>query len=229
MSGIIQSMVASFGKAPLAFVGGTTGTSVADSSPTFSLTGLTGGIESSPKIGDLVIACIEFDDTTDRLLTCSGYTKVADLFENGLSRFNFGVFYKVLTAEDTDVTFGISVSKSSIFVCHVWRNENSSPLDATSQTDTDNDGTPDPVSITTVTNNAVVLAIGCANNTQNNSLSNLTVPSGMTNFFGVGDSANQLAIASIARETAGAYDPPAFGGGGSSGVNGVVTMAIRPS
>lgn len=219
----------------LVFVGGDDlFNAVATQTPSYSLTGLTGGIASSPAIGDIVIACIAFKNGTDRNITCTttGYTEVADLFQLDTNSINFAAYYKVLTAADTSVAFNLGVSVLSAFAVHVWRNQNATPLDATTTTTTGaNTGVPNSPSITTVTNNAVVLSIGAAV-AGAGVLNDLTVPSGMTNLTQVNsdDISCVIGIASIARPTAGAYDPPTFGGGDSGTANSFAacTIALRP-
>lgn len=219
--------------AQLEFVGGRAeAKSSASATPSYSLTSLTGGLASAPSIGDIVIACVTLANTTDLNITCSGYTEVADLYANGSTGDSqLGVFYKVLTAADTTVQFGLSVSDTSCGAIHVWRNQNATPLDATTTTTTNtSNSTPNSPSITTVTNNAIVLSIGSAQNT--NSWSVLTTPSGMENGFFVRSSSGSfgIGIASVLRTTAGAYDPASFGGGGGFGGSYcAATMALRPA
>lgn len=239
MSGVIQGLLASISSAKaLTFVGGAGSQLTASTGPSYSLTSLTGGTDSAPSIGDLVIAVIQINDTTDRDITCttSGYTEVADLRANNTSGSGddcqLAVYYKVLAAADTTVAFSFGgASLTSRFVVHVWRNQNSTPLDATTTTATTTTYTSlDAPSITTVTNNAVVIAIGAVADGDSN-LTGISVPSGMSNFFSTGGSANRLGMASILRTTAGAYDPPAFGVTGSPGADASTcsaTMALRP-
>jgi hypothetical protein len=231
-----RALMGASGVSPLQFVGGAAlSSSSATSTPTFGLTGLSGGIASSPSIGDIVIACVAFKDGTNRNIQCttSGYTEVADLFISDSNSCQLGVYYKVLSAADTDVSFNIAVAVNSRFAVHVWRNPNIIPLDATTTTAQVADtGIPDAPSITTVTANAIVIAVGAAAGEATVApLSDLTVPSGMENFFQVNASTNScIGIASILRASSGAYDPPAFGGGGSSIRNSycAATLALRP-
>ena len=221
---------------PLEFVGGTAvSSSTSTATPSFSLTSLTGGLASAPSVGDIVIACIAFKDTADRNIQCttSGYTEVADLFANSSNDSHLGVYRKVLTEADTSVAFQLEVARTSRFAVHVWRNINPTPLDATRTVVASNSsGVPNAPSITTVTDNAIVIAVGAAAGSSGSAqLSNLTVPSGMENFFQVNASTDScIGIASIARPSAGAYDPPAFGGGAGATSNSfcAVTLALRP-
>jgi hypothetical protein len=219
----------------LRFVGGASTSSSATQTPSFSLAGLSGGLASSPSSGDIVIACVSFKDATNRNIQCttSGYTEVADLFANTNANVSqLGVYYKVLSAADTSVAFDIGVSVASYFAVQVWRGINSTPLDATTTTTTGGTARPNAPSITTVTSGAVVIAVGAGAGDSVQSLGNLTVPSGMGNFFQTTASTDaSIGIASILRTATGAYDPPTFGGGNAiSGVNNscAATLALRP-
>jgi len=202
----------------LKFVGGVGLTSSATQTPSFSLTGLSGGLASAPAIGDIVVVAVSFTDSTDRNIQCttSGYTEVADLFRVDVSNATgqLGVYYKVLSAADTSVAFDIGVSVPSYFTCHVWREINATPLDAT--TTTANGRSPTATNappITTTTNKAVVIAVGGGGGSASFPLGTPTAPSEMINFFSAFDVNNgSVAIASRFVPLAGAYDPPAFGG-----------------
>jgi hypothetical protein len=211
-----------FASQPLTFVGASAQTAASSSTPVFSLTSLGGGLASSPSIGDIVIAAVTFANTTNRDITCSGYAEIADLY-SGNSQL--GVYYKVLTASDTSVTFGLGVSTTSCCTIHVWRNQNATQLDATTTTSATTSNAP---SITTVTNGAIVIAVGSA---EGGPFSNLTTPSGMTNgIWATSASTFGIGMASRLVTAAGAYDPPGFGGGPGSGSPTYcsATLAIRP-
>lgn len=215
----------------LQFVGGRSATS-SGQTPSYSLTGLTGGVSSAPAIGDIVIACVSIGNATNRDLQCttSGYNEVADLY-NGNSTFGYcqlGIYYKVLTAADTSVAFNVGVSTGSLFLTHVWRGVNATPLDAATVTVSNTTGNPNPPAITTTTNNAVVIAFGGASQVAANSLG---IPSGMINGFASGGGGFYgIAIASALVSSASTYDPANFTGVSSIGGNRpslAATMAIR--
>lgn len=203
--------------------------------PTYSLTSLSGGVASAPQAGDIVIACVAFNNSIDRNIQCStsGYTEVADLYASSGNDCHLGVYYKVLTTAETSVAFNLGVAENAFFVAHVWRNQNSTPLDVTSTTATSiNSGVPNAPAITTATDKAVVIAIGACAGSSTSTLSSLTVPSGMTNFRTAGQTSfARIGIASSVVATSGSFDPPSFGGGNSSSVNSfcAVTMALRPA
>jgi hypothetical protein len=219
----------------LEFVGGVALSSSATQTPSFSLTGLSGGLASAPSSGDIVIACVAFNNSTDRNIqvTTSGYTEVADLYSNRSQDGQLGVYYKVLTGADTSVAFDLGVSVGSFFVCHVWRNINSTPLDATTTTAIDSGGVPvNSPAITTTRANAIVIAVGAAG--LGTSASAPTVPSGMENLFQIfttgSSGAAGIAIASAQVASPSTYDPPAFGGFSTSSGSGwcAATLALRP-
>jgi len=224
---------------PLEFVGGVALNSSATQTPSYSLTGLSGGLDSAPSVGDIVIACIAFTNRINRDIQCttSGYNKVVDLYVNNDLDCQLGVFYKILSAADTSVQFNLGTSTPSLFTVHVWRNPNTgTPLDVTPTTATAfNTGVPNAPSITTVTDNTIVIAVGAgAGNTDSPMEVNPTAPSGMGNFYQtLTSAAGAIAIASISRETAGAYDPPVFGGFTGDADNEksscAVTIALRPA
>jgi hypothetical protein len=96
------------------YVGGKTfdlaGTDVPDTE-NVSLTNLTGGLAASPAIGDCVVvgwSCgTQAAGNVDMAVT-TGYTEIADLYEDDTVDANLGVFLKILTAADTTVTIGPS-------------------------------------------------------------------------------------------------------------------------
>jgi hypothetical protein len=228
-------------KSEIRYVGGAflpvaAGISVTNS--TISLTGLTGGISSSAAVGDVVILAAVVNGTTGLTFSAAGYTSVADLYQSTNSDdVNLGVFYKVLTAADTtaNINWGSATALNGV-TAYVWRGVNAiTPLDATSTTATSFFGMPNSPSITTVTDNAVVVSIGgCVGPAAN--YVNLTAPSGMGNYLlavARDTSSNprgQLGMASVARPTSGVYDPATFGGGFTSfNPSASVTMALRPA
>jgi hypothetical protein len=223
------------GPAGIQFVGGRAAvSSTSTATPTFDLTGLSGGIASAPSAGDIVIACISLKSGTDRDIQCttSGFIELADLYANGTNDSQLGVFYKVLSTAETTVSFSFVLSTTSYFAVHVWRGQNATPLDATRTTTTNTtSGRPNAPAITTVTPGAVVIAVGAAAGASATPLSNLTAPTDMVNFFQSteADTAS-VGIASALRPTAGAFDPPTFGGGSTNTANSscAVTLALRP-
>lgn len=211
------------GKKPLEYVGGVGRFRNTAGSTTWSvdITGLSGGLASAPEAGDFVVALVSSPFQSGRTVStaASGWNRLV----NGTTRNSYGLFVKRLTTAETafTVSYGSSVTQNSA-VIHVWRNTNpDNPIDATTTVAGASTGNANSPSITTVTPNAVVLAM-CTN-----SGSAITAPSGMDNFvsdliFGE----NYSGAASIFRRSAGSYDPPAFGG--TSAPWDAVTVALRP-
>jgi hypothetical protein len=223
----------------LTYVGGASG-SGSSATPSLSLTSLTGGIASSPSAGDIVIACFGYNGGTDIDIevTTSGYTEIADLYGSNTSSNGLGVFYKVLSSAETSVDFsGGGVNNG--YCVHVWRNIDSTPLDATPTTSvvTTTSRFTDAPAITTTTSNAVVIAIGSVSGTTTGSsgILALTVPSGMTNFVqnGVQSGANRVSVAMASALVASpsTYDPAQFGGGSRFATTAIAsctaTVALR--
>lgn len=216
----------------LTFVGGAAFANSASQTPSCSLTGLTGGIASSPSAGDLVIACIGFNNLTNRDITCStsGYTENVDLANIGAATgAQMGVYIKTLSAADTSVAFNLGVSVASYFAVHVWRNVNATQPDVTTTTSTASTSGPiDSPAISGLSANSVVLSIGLA--TAATTFTAMTVPSGMENFFQAsitGGAGEGIAIASAVAGSS-SYNPAAFGGGASGqGRTVSATFAIR--
>jgi hypothetical protein len=208
---------------------------------TLSLTSLAGGIASAPQSGDIVIGVRCFKMATDQTIECTtaGYVEIAELYANSSNDTQLGIYYKVLSSAETDVTFTNGSSTNGFVGAYVWRGVNqTTPLDVTSTTATGTTSIPNCPSITSVTNNSVIIAIGTGSGSIGTGTPNavLTVPSGMTNFSQIrtGASTDNDVVggfASYLQETAGAYDPAAFGGGNSDTRNSfcVVTMALRPA
>ena len=218
-------------KPSLKFVGGAADSvSSSTQTPSLSLSSLSGGLDTSPSSGDIVIASVSVYSSIDLSITTntSGYTEIGDyaINEPSLGVFlNLGIYYKVLSSSESSVQFNLGLSNSNIsMVAHVWRNVNpTTPLDATT-TSANGTGVPDAPSITTVTENSVVIAVGSG------SYDNHSVPSGMENYFTAfsGFFGPRLSFASTFRPNTGSYNPPVFGGSSSSLKWLSSTIALRP-
>jgi hypothetical protein len=219
-------LMASSNTLPLQFVGGAAASSATSTAtPSFSLTSLSGGVSSSPQVGDVVIACIAFNNGSNRNITCTtaGYTRIiiqsSDPDDGNIGNISqMAIFYKYLSTAETTVAFNIGTAIASRFCVHVWRNADPYRPVCIARSSFSGQfsgsGIPNAPSITPPQSGNVVIAIGANTGSTFNNLANLTVPSGMTNFFQVTASTDSgIGIASILRSTAGAYDPPAFGGG----------------
>lgn len=225
----------------IAFVGAAGGGASA-AGGTLPLTSLSGGLSSSAAIGDVVVVAVSVVNSSDLTisLTNSGYTKVGELYANDTWDTNFAVFVKKLTTAETSVTSSFGSSSPFSMAVSVWRGVADVILDVSSTSATGiNNGEPNAPSITTVTNDSVVLALGGAAGSRTGSamLDPLAAPSGMGNFIsgyyvtaaGTGTT-SAVGIAALARPSAGSYDPPVFGGGRGNVDNSwaAYTIALRP-
>ena len=233
-------LLAAGGSDNLVFVGGVAGGATSNATTgdiSFSLTGLTGGTDSAPAAGDLVIICVAFKDPSNRNISSvsAGYTELTDLYANSSNDTNFAAYYKVLSTAETSISINVGVTGFNVaarLVMHAWRKINAtSPLDTTPTTATGTPtGGPDAPAITTVTGEAVVVAVGATAFSSTYPSTALTAPSGMENFFTAASSAVTIGIASALVPSAGVYNPPAFGGGSSFSQNSyaAITIALRP-
>jgi hypothetical protein len=220
----------------LSYVGGISSVIAASTATTTTLTyGLTGGSNTTPSVGDLIIVSFATGSTVDRTLalSSSGFTNVADLYANDTYDTNLSVWYKIATSGDlASVVIGatLSASDAGAAAVHVWRGiDPNTPIDVTSTTGTGaNGGTPDPASITPATTGAQIIVIGAyalsTSTTMTASYASnvITVASSDTNDV-------SLLMGNVAW-TSGAYDPAAFGNASTSTSASwaAVTMAIRP-
>lgn len=211
-------------KGSIQFVGHTS-TSLNATSGSLSLSGtLVDGIGASPIEGDIVVAILSTGSaTSDVTFTSgSGFTKLIDLYANSTNDTNTAIFYKIMTSTpDTSFAWDVgATARLKVVYLIAFRGVNLlTPFDATTTTATvTNSGVPDSPSITTATHGTVVVAIGSAAGAVIGSrIEPLTAPSGMENFQQRGSDQNRVGFATLKRESiAGAYDPPAFGGGNAA-------------
>lgn len=239
------------GSAGLEFVGGTTtGTSGGVTSYTVNLSGtLTGGTDSSPAAGDIVIVASGYGYATSvarSTPTCTGnnggaYTAAhTGLWASDSWDTFYATLYKIQgSTPDTQLTItkDSTASYAGNTAVHVWRGvDTSTPLDVAPVTATGTNGSRlNAPAITPITSGAVILAMG------GGPLWNATgaipaFPSGMSN--GIGSNVNgttcdfYMMVASY-EWSAGSYDPAAVtGGGGADDANGSwagCTLALRPA
>lgn len=133
---------------------------------TLSITGLTGGSDTAPAAGDIVIVAYATGyPTSNTDVQVTGYTEIADLYANDTIDTNFGAFYKIM-GSTPDTTISVSPTGGSgeggVVAIHVWRGVNSTtPLDVATTTATGlNSCLPNPPAITPVTSGAVIIAMG---------------------------------------------------------------------
>lgn len=223
----------------ITFVGGATGVSVGNTDVSVSLAALTGGSDSAPSNGDLIIFAynIADADNVDLNLACNtvGFTEIADLFGNGTQDANLGVYWKIHDGDTAVVGEGsLGGTDTSIQgVALVFRGvDQTTPLDVTSTTATGTTGgLPDPPSIDWATEGAWTVIVG-SNAHGSNTNGAFTAPTGYTtDFFTVGnqDTADGVIGAGYRADPADPENPGAF----ADNVTGTgwcaVTIALRPA
>jgi hypothetical protein len=168
---------------------------------------------------DLVVICSVADSTTQTLPT--GYTNG----QNGSSNSTeYRWSYKFMGA--TPDTTATNLASSSAHIAFAFRGvDTASPLDVVSPAiSTNTTGMPDPPSITTVTNNSVIVACGFLDDDA--VASSVTAPSTYTLLNASQNGATVMA-AYKTKTPAGADNPAAFGGSGTDSWVGA-TFALRP-
>lgn len=237
-AGFIGSLQSDY-QTTIQYVGGySIGQANTSTTQTIVLTSLSGGIAFAPSINDLVVVSFVSAINSDRNITATGYTEVADLYADSSSDTNLYVGYKYLTSTDASVVITSdlgSTSQAAATSIHVWRNVSSSnPLDVASITATTTSSRiPNPASITPITNGVVVLAIG-ANAYGTAGAVGVFTSSTLSNFVSSFGSNTTNASIGMGSKVWGAeaYDPDAFifaGGDSTSHTSAVVTMALRPA
>lgn len=219
---------------PLVFVGGLTQTSYyVYTDITVPLTSLTGGVDTAPREGDLVvIACGATNNINLTLsMSTSGYAQLAELYVNSTYDCNLGAFWKVMGASpDTEavVSYG-RYTEQVMFAVHVWRNAHATTPFGTATTATGTKAYPNPPSVTPTVPGSVIIAVGAFRALD--AIHPITEPTGFENLKTSVYFSSHVAIASYAGWASGSYDPPAFSGidntSGSSWA--AVSAALRPA
>jgi hypothetical protein len=205
------------------YVGGVTatGTLVANpSTPSVSLTGLTGGLGSAPIAGDVVVVVLSAGLNADQVLTMTtaGFTKEKDSYVAGTNPCNFGIWYKVMTGTP-DTSIALSIPRPSIgtysIAIQVFRGvDPTTQIDATTTTAALTTSIlANPPSNTPVTSLNLLLAIGGGAH----SLGSAPTfgAAAMTNFITAGQANDGGSFGSTVgmgylRNVAAANDPAAF-------------------
>lgn len=229
----------------ITFVGSTTGVGTG-ASYTVSLSGtLTGGSNTSPSPGDVVIAFTAFGHTASVAPSVSGnnngsYTGVTAAHQYGNDSWDTcfrGMYMRQGSTVDTTLTITRqnTTTYGGATVVMVWRGvDPDTPIDVTPTTATTNNaGTCifNCPSIQPTTAGAVIIAAGAG--TMPATSSDYTAISGMDNFRtikGDGSTADTGVAAASIDWTSGAYDPAAVSGGtvNASGSWVGLSMALRP-
>lgn len=235
MAGVLMSTLGTYFTAP-------TGIAIADSivAQNYDAFGFPIGTTSTTSFNvalrqnDFVIVMLSSDnlDTSDLTVSTSGYTAG----QQGLtSSVRYGWWWKRMGAvPDTNVTItygGATDLEGFRMIAVAFRGVNASTaFDATSPSVTiGTTGNPNPPAITTVTNNAWVIAMGFLDDDR----VDMTAPSGYTliraNGAGTTDTeSSAIAMAYKLKTPAGLDDPAAFGGAGNDTWV-AATAALRPA
>lgn len=222
----------------ITFVGGRTQTFAGTtSSQAVALTGLTGGSDTSPSIGDFVVITYAVGSTANRTLTIGSgdyTTQGASLYANGSSYdANLLVATKYLTAADTSVSVsgtGSTASAGSITVSVYRGVDPTTPMDVAATTATGTGtGRPTPPAITPVTAGAWIAICGAAAA----ATGAVFIASALSDFMTATSADTQDAMVGVGDYqawTGGAYTPAAWTGGttGSSESWAAITLALRP-
>lgn len=185
---------------------------------------------STPQEGDLVLVFggHPHQAATNLGPSTAGYTAIAT---HTAAAPNFGAWYKVMgSSPDTSVVcYGSgNALDGTAYACYVIRGADpDSPFDATATTAGPTTSTnPDPPSITTVTNNALVIAMS---GSQVTDATPGTIASYHATISGTANDSNDITVGGAMRIKAsfGTEDPGAWSTW-SSGANYSITVAIRP-
>jgi uncharacterized protein YsxB (DUF464 family) len=187
---------------------------------------------------DIVIAIHQcrIDSNVDVGVSTAGYTEISDIFSDGSTTndTNLSVSWKRMGATpDTTVT-KLSPGGREVFIAYVFRGvDTTNPFDVTATTATGSgSGIPNNPSITPITNNSVVVAIGAGINA---ALTGATPPASFSESISILDIAvSARPLLSVAmrrwRTGDGAIDPAAWGNitDDAGYAWAAVTLALRP-
>ncbi len=152
----------------ITYVGGNKLSIAPSNSGSLSLTGLTGGSNSSPSQDDYVVVTWSrgFNSDLNMALSSAGYTELADLYADDNTDANLGVYIKKMGASpDATVDVAtIGATFGGVLIAEVWRGVDlTTPMDVSVVTASgSNTALANPPAITPVTSGAVIVACGSA-------------------------------------------------------------------
>lgn len=202
---------------------------------TIDLTSLSGGSDTQPREGDLVVLLAGCSTYLDQTFTYPGtWTKETELYSNGTYDCNLAIGYKIMTSSpDTSVAVTLSTfgnnSRACALLAYVLRNVNqSTPIDVTTTTSTGS-GNTNPPSITPSTAGSWILACGGQSEYRTNTFSSMPGLSSTHEVFQdwFGTSSILLGVGYV-EWTSGAVDPSAWASTYTDRYS-AATLAIRPS
>jgi hypothetical protein len=219
------------------YVGGRTQTSTSTSNITVTLTGLTGGSDTAPVEGDLVLVVRTWAGTADQSLTTSstGWTELVETYFNSTYDINMAIYWKIMGATpDTSMVVNGqgSTNDATAIAVQVYRGvDTTTPFDVTyTSASSTSSGIPNPPAITPVTENSIIVA---AAGTAHNGGTDTFTASELSNFITVGSNSTNDATVGIGWypwET-GSFNPAAWTFSQTDATtftNSSVTMALRP-
>ena len=219
------------------YVGGkTAGFSGGTSDNTVTLTGLTGGSDTAPQAGDIVIIGFGAGYNTGALaltIVSSGYTTIGPVSANDSYDTTLVAGHKIMSGTpDTDVVVSgtMDLAAAGVVTVHVWRGVSSAtPMDVTPVTKADiNTGRPTPDPITPTTSGAVIVMMGASAG----GATGAVFTSDLSNFISRYQSDTYRTAGGVgsANWTGGTYTPTQWGGNNSGASYGwcAVTLALRP-
>lgn len=203
----------------LAYVGGYVYSNTGSTSNiTISLTSLTGGTNSSPQVGDIVIIGIELGGVSNLSYRIAGYTTVVDLYADDSYDSNLQVGYKIMGATpDSSITI-TGGTGNSLYSCsaaiHVWRNfDTINPIDYPSRSANlqTNTAIVDPSPISPPLLNSQLIVVGSASH---NAGDRTYTASYLNNFITKGTNGTSIdttiGMGNILWEGGSSYNPAAF-------------------
>lgn len=237
----ISALQVSTAQAAIQYVGGQTAGFAGKTSATTVTFALTGGTNSVPAAGDLVIVSYVVGGTADKALTINNMSAVAytligtELYYNDTYDVNQRVAYRFMPATP-ETQFSLSQTFSTAdagrYTVHVFRNvDSATPLDvAAVSAGAIDSSTVNPAAITPTTSGAFIYITGGAA-----SAAGSTMTAAYLSGFTAGSTADTV-DASIGSGylawTSGAYDGAAFGNppaGTTANSWSSMTVALRPS
>ena len=128
LSSVLESIEPRY--ASMEFVGAVSSQAVNGGSASISLTSLSGGTNSSPQAGDLILVAVSRATTassTATLLETSGYTQIENLFSQSTYGVQAAIFYKISDGTETSIASVASnfSNDSSAIAAQVWRGASS--------------------------------------------------------------------------------------------------------
>jgi len=189
----------------------------------------------------IVTLCRRATSNTPCLITTAGYSSIySNVYSNSSDDSNLISYYKVMgaTPDSSVVITTTGFSNTQAYCVHVFRGvDTTTPFDGVIPTTATQTGAvgPDAPSITPTTAGAWICAAGGGAGTSAGNLTALTNPTNMsttTNHFCAGTNTRaEVALALKTDWASGAFNPNAFGGGGTASGNGLsaATFVLKPA